>query len=323
MKTVNSTSLLIGALAGVTAALLSLGANTQSSLAIALYAGSALPILIAGLGWGNMAAITAVVVAGLVGSVIASPYFALLFLIITLVPAAWLSHLANLARPASELGGPDNAMAWYPLSDILTQLAALVTVGMIIVGMVVGYDQSMSDRMVELVIEALKAQEPLYNPDANTLAQFKAVFSIALPMVQGAMWVLMLFAIYYIATRITQIAGNNLRPREDMPSTLRMHRYAIFAFLGGLLLCFAGGTPGALGALVCGTFGAGFLLSGFAVFHFRTRGKSWRLPVLWIGYLSVVLFTIPAFFFLLSGLMDTRRAIALSPTGKTTETKDN
>ncbi|KQV43407.1 MULTISPECIES: hypothetical protein [unclassified Rhizobium] len=323
MKTVNSTSLLIGALAGVTAALLSLGANTQSSLAIALYAGSALPILIAGLGWGNVAAILAVVVAGLIGSVMVSPYFSLLFLVITLVPAAWLSHLANLARPASELGGPDDAMAWYPLSDILTQLAGLVTVGMIIVGLVVGYDKSMSDRMVELVLEALKAQEPLYNPDADTLAQFKAVFSIALPMVQGAMWVLMLFAIYYIATRITQIAGNNLRPREDMPSTLRMHRYAIFAFLGGLLLCFAGGTLGALGALICGTFGAGFLLSGFAVFHFRTRGKSWRLPVLWIGYLSVALFTIPAFFFLLSGLMDTRRAIALSPTGKTTETKDN
>ncbi|MDQ0319758.1 magnesium-transporting ATPase (P-type) [Pararhizobium capsulatum DSM 1112] len=322
MKTVNSTSLLIGALAGVTAALLSLGANTQSSFAIVLYAGSALPILIAGLGWGNLAAIAAVVVAGLTGSVLVSPYFALLILVITLIPAAWLSHLANLARPASELGGPENAMAWYPLSDILTQLALLVTIGMIVVGVIVGYDQSMSDRMVDLVLQALKAQEPLYDPDATAIAQFKAVFSVALPLIQGAVWMLMLFAAYYIATRVTQIARNNLRPREDMPSTLRMHRYAIFAFLGGLLLCFVGGTIGALGALVCGTFGAGFLLSGFAVFHFRTRGKSWRLPVLWIGYLSVVLFTIPALFFLLSGLMDTRRAIALSPTGKTTETKD-
>jgi hypothetical protein len=322
VKTVNSTSLVIGVLAGVTAALLSLGANTQSSLAIALYAGSALPILIAGLGWGNLAAIAAVVVAGLISSVLVSPYYALLILVITLIPAAWLSHLANLARPASELGGPDDAMAWYPLSDILTQLAVLVTMGMIVVGLIVGYDQEMSDRLVELVLEALKAQEPLYNPDADAVAQFKSIFSVALPLIQGALWMVMLFAAYYIATRITQIAKNNLRPREDMPSTLRMHRYAIFAFLGGLLLCFAGGTLGALGALICGSFGAGFLISGFAVFHFRTRGKSWRLPVLWLGYLSVVLFTIPAFFFLLSGLMDTRRAIALSPTGKTTETKE-
>lgn len=321
MKTLNATSLLTGALAGVTAALLSLGANTQSSFAVVLYAASALPILIAGLGWGNLAAIAAVVVAGLTGAVLVSPYFALLIAVITLIPAAWLSHLANLARPASEIGGPDDALAWYPLSDILTHLAGLVTFGMILVGIIIGYDASMSDRMIDMVMAALKEQEPLYNPDAAAVAQIKSIFSVALPLVQGAIWVLMLFAAYYIACRVVQTSGKGLRPREDMPSTLRMHRYAIFAFLGGLVLAFTGGTLSAVGALICGTFGAGFLLAGFATFHFRTRGKSWRLPVLWIGYLSVVMFTVPAFFFLLSGLMDTRRAIALSPAGKTTETE--
>jgi hypothetical protein len=321
VKTLNATSLLTGALAGVTAALLSLGANTQSSFAVVLYAASALPILIAGLGWGNLAAIAAVVVAGLTGAVLVSPYFALLIAVITLIPAAWLSHLANLARPASEIGGPDDALAWYPLSDILTHLAGLVTFGMILVGIIIGYDASMSDRMIDMVMAALKEQEPLYNPDAAAVAQIKSIFSVALPLVQGAIWVLMLFAAYYIACRVVQTSGKGLRPREDMPSTLRMHRYAIFAFLGGLVLAFTGGTLSAVGALICGTFGAGFLLAGFATFHFRTRGKSWRLPVLWIGYLSVVMFTVPAFFFLLSGLMDTRRAIALSPAGKTTETE--
>jgi hypothetical protein len=81
-------------------------------------------------------------------------------------------------------------------------------------------------------------------------------------------------------------------------------------------LTFLGGAPATIGALICGTFGAGFLLAGFASFHFRTRGKSWRLPVLWIAYLSVFVFTIPAFFFLLSGLIDTRRTIAVTPVGK-------
>ena len=179
---------------------------------------------------------------------------------------------------------------------------------MLIVGVIIGYDGAMSDRMIDIVMEALKAQEPGYNPDAAAIVQIKSIFAIALPMIQGAVWVLMLFAAYYIATRIVQTSGKSLRPREDMPSTLRMHRFSIFAFLGGLLLAFMGGLPATIGALVCGTFGAGFLLAGFAVFHFRTRGKSWRLPVLWLGYLSVLIFTIPAFFFLLSGLMDTRRA---------------
>ncbi len=320
MNNLDRTSLLTGTLAGVTAALLSLGANTQSSLAILLYAASALPVLIAGLGWGNAAAITAVVTAGLTGGVIISPYFALMIVVITLIPAAWLSHLANLARPASELGGPADALAWYPLSDIMTNLAMLVTFSMLIVGFMIGYDSGLSDRMIDMVLASLKVQEPLYNPDADTIAQIKSIFSLALPLIQGALWVLMLFAAYYIATRIVQTSGKGLRPREDMPSTLRMHRYAIFAFLGGLVLTFVGGTPAVVGALVCGTFGAGFLLSGFAVLHFRTRGKSWRLPVLWLIYLAVLMFTLPAFFILLSGLMDTRRTIALSPTGKSENT---
>ena len=111
MTNVNRTSLLTGVLAGFTAALLSMGANTQSSLAIVLYAASALPILIAGLGWGNAAAITAIVSAGATAAALISPYFALLILVVTLIPAGWLSHLANLARPASVLGGPDEALA--------------------------------------------------------------------------------------------------------------------------------------------------------------------------------------------------------------------
>lgn len=316
MKTLNKTSLLTGVLAGVTAALLSMGASTPSSLAIVLYAASALPILIAGLGWGNAAAITAIVSAGVTSAALISPYFALLILVVTLIPAGWLSHLANLARPANELGGPDGALAWYPLSDILSHLAGLVTAGMIIVGFIVGYDSGVSDRMVDIVIEAVKAQEPLYNPDAAAISQIKSIFTLALPLIQGAVWVVMLFTAYYVATRIVQMSGKSLRPREDIPSTLRMHRNAIFIFLGGLVLTFLGGAPATIGALVCGTFGAGFLLAGFASFHFRTRGKSWRLPVLWIAYLSVLVFTIPAIFFLLTGLTDTRRTIAVTPVGK-------
>ncbi|WOS63799.1 YybS family protein [Sinorhizobium fredii] len=316
MQNWNRTSLITGALAGIAAALLSMGANTQSSLAIVLYAASALPILIAGLGWGNAAAITAIIAAGVTAASLVSSYFALLILVVTLVPAGWLSHLANLARPAPELGGPEGALAWYPLSDILGHLAGLVTLGMIIVATIVGYDSSVSDLMVDMVVEAVKAQEPLYNPDAAAIAQLKSMFTLALPLVQGAIWVVMLFAAYYIATRIVQMSGRSVRPREDIPSSLRMHRNAIFVFLAGLILTFLGGAPAAIGALVCGTFGAGFLLSGFASFHFRTRGKSWRLPVLWIAYLSVLVFTIPAVFFLLSGLTDTRRTIAVTPAGK-------
>ncbi|SIP93292.1 Predicted membrane protein [Rhizobium sp. RU20A] len=309
-------TILTGFLAGLTAALLSLGANGSSSLAIFLYAASALPILIAGLGWGVAASITAVVTGGIIAGLVASPYFALVVLVVTLIPAGWIAHLANLARPASEIGGPAEALAWYPLADVLTNLAGLVTAGMLVIGFIIGYDSSLSSQIVEMMMATLQQQDATFNPDAATVAAIKSVFAMALPLVQGAAWVILLFAAYYLATRIVQASGRSLRPREDMPSTLRMHRNAIFVFLVGLMAAFFGGTIGILGALVCGTFGAGFVLAGFAVLHHRTRGKSWRLPVLWLVYLSVVFFSfLPLLVILIAGLSDTRRTIALSPAG--------
>lgn len=315
MKTLTPTSIATGLIAGVTAALLSLSANAQSSLAIVLYAASALPILIAGLGWGNASALIAVLAGGVVASALVSSYFALMIVIITLIPAGWLSNLANLARPASELGGPEDALAWYPLSNILAHLAIMVTLGMIAVGAIVGYDSAMASQLVDVVIQTLKAQEPLYNPDAASIAQMKSIFALALPLVQGALWVFLLFAAYYIASFVVRLSSKGLRPREDMPSTLRMHRNAIFIFLAGLVSTFLGGVPAIIGALVCGTFGAGFVLAGFASLHFRTRGKPWRLFALWFAYLSVLLLTIPVFAILILGMMDTRRTIALTPAG--------
>ena len=249
MKTLTPSSIATGLVAGVTAALLSLSANAQSSFAIVLYAASALPILIAGLGWGNASAFIAVVAGGATASALVSSQFAALIVLITLIPAGWLSNLANLARPASELGGPENALAWYPLSNILAHLAIMVTLGMIAVGAIVGYNDAMAAKLVDIVIETLKAQEPLYNPDAAAVAQLKSIFSLALPLVQGALWVFLLFAAYYVATFVVRVSGKGLRPREDMPSTLRMHRNAIFPFLAGLILAFTGGVPAIIGAL--------------------------------------------------------------------------
>lgn len=321
MKNLNWTSIATGLVAGVTAALLSLSANVQSTLSIFFFAGSALPILIAGLGWGNASALIAVIAGGCVAAAMASSHFALLIVIITLIPAGWLSNLANLARPASEIGGPKDALAWYPMSNILTHLAIMVTLGMIAVGMIIGYSGELASQMVDVMLAALREQEPLYNPDAATIAQMKALFGLGLPLVQGALWVLLLFAAFYIASAIVRLSGKGLRPREDMPMAVRMHRNAVFVFLGGLLLCFLGGLPAIIGALICGTFGAGFVLSGFAVLHYRTRGKPWRLAALWLAYASVLLFALPVLLILVLGLTDTRRTIALSPADPNPDTK--
>ncbi|MBY5780947.1 DUF2232 domain-containing protein [Rhizobium leguminosarum] len=314
MKRPNIKTLLIGALAGLTAALLVLGASMQPSFFnVFLYTASALSILIVGLGWGNTAAISAVVTATALGAVLISPSFALVVALVAL-PAGWLSHLANLARPASELGGPDHLLAWYPLSDILLHLCGLMTLAIIAIGVKIGYGSQITDPIVDLLIASVKQQQPEFMPDPAAAAQTKSLIVLMLPAVWGGMLVSILFAAYYFATRIVAASGRGLRPREDIPSSLRMNRNSIFIFLAGLAACFFGGVPALVGATVIGAFGAGFMLSGFASLHFRTRGKDWRIPALILCYLASMLMLLPALLILVLGLSDTRKAIALTPT---------
>jgi hypothetical protein len=302
-----------GVLAGIVATLLVMGASAQSSFASVLYAASAMPILVAGLGWGNRTAIVGIVTAAVLGAVLVSPYFAVAMAAFTLIPAGWLSHLANLARPASELGGPDHLLAWYPISDILLHLCGLVTLAVIALGVAIGYGPELTAQMVDAMTGAFQAQEPAFTPDPASLDQTKAMMVLMLPLVQGGIWVMLLFAAFYFAVRIVSRSARAVRPREDMPSALRMNRHAIFIFLGGILLTFMGGIPAMIGATICGTFGAGFLMAGFASIHFRSQGKDWRLPVLVLAYLSSMLL-LPAFAVLVLGLSDSRRTIALTPT---------
>ncbi|RWX75887.1 DUF2232 domain-containing protein [Neorhizobium lilium] len=317
----NQTVLPAGILAGIVATLLVLGANAQLSFASMLYAASALPILVAGLGWGNRAAIAGVLTATLLCALLVSPFFAIATVVITFIPAGWLSHLANLARPASELGGPSDLMAWYPLSDILLHLCGLVTVAVIALGVVIGYGPDLTDRMVDAMSAAMQMQEPSLAQSPDGLAQTKSLIVLMLPMIQGGLWVMLLFAAFYIAIRVVSRSGRALRPREDMPSALRMNRHAIFIFLAGIALTFMGGVPAMIGATICGTFGAGFLMAGFAALHFRSQGKDWRVPGLILSYLSCMLL-LPVLAVLVLGLMDTRRTIALTPAkGETKPTK--
>ncbi|KQR35444.1 hypothetical protein ASF91_03115 [Rhizobium sp. Leaf155] len=312
MRQLNQTVLIAGILAGICAAFLTLGATAQSSMSFLLYAASAMPVLVAGLGWGNAAAIVSVLSAGFLGALAVSPLFAVTIAIFTLIPAGWLSHLANLARPAAEIGGPEDLMAWYPLSGIVLHLCGLITVSVIILGTMIGYGPELVSQMVDLMMASVQASESTFKPDPTALSQTKSLLVLMLPMIQGGLWVMLLFAAYYFASRMVRSFGKGLRPREDIAAALRMHRNAIFIFLGGIVLTFFGGVPAMVGAVLCGTFGAGFIMAGYASLHHRSRGKDWRLPVLILAYLSAI-FMFPLFLILLLGLSDVRSTISLTP----------
>jgi len=310
--TTNRASLLVGLLAGLATALLALSAGAPSSLSFFLLSSATLPVLIASLGWGDVAGVTALGAASAVIALVISPLVALMFLASSLGPAAWIGHLANLARPAEEIGGPSDTLAWYPLSGIMMHLCGLVTLGLVVLGFIVGYGAQVVSDVVDAFIQVLQQQSPSYQPSADAIAQMKVFFAHALPAVQSALWVVILFASLYVAGGIVRLSGRSKRPKDDIPSTLRMPRAALAAFAVGLLMAFLGGVPALIGSAICGAFGTGFILAGFAMLHQRTRGLSWRMAALALGYIAVVLFTVPLVFFFFAGLLETTRAAPLT-----------
>lgn len=315
-------SIAIGALAGLTSALLVLAATMHLSASVVFLILAGMPVFIAGLGFGTAAAAAALVASFAVLAIVISPIFALSILAMPQLPAVWLSHLANLARPAEEIGGPDHVMAWYPLADMMMRLCSMVSVVVAGTLLLSGYGRDTASAIVTAAGKALSEQDPTLSTDTGMLAQVTAIYYYLLPVNQAVMSVVTIFAAYYFSAIIVRSTTQALRPREDMPSALRMNRDSLYALGTGLVLLFAGiasdnNALTIVGASVSGAFGGGFLLAGLAAFHLKSRGKSWRFPALILAYLTI---SLSGILFVIAGLFDTRRAIALTPVaGKPTD----
>jgi hypothetical protein len=318
--TQQSTSLLVGLLAGISAAFLLVSAGSPSSLSFILFAAAALPVLIAGLGWSNLASIVAVLSAMAVIGIATTPQAALVSAVTTLAPAAWIAHLSNLARPAEEIGGPEGAVVWYPLPEIFVRIALCVCIGLVAVGVAMGYGADFVDQLVEIFVSTIKESNAAYSPSPEGIAEMKQFFLYALPAIQAAMWVTILLAGWYVASAIVRMSGRSKRPKDDIPSQLRMPRTAAIALAVGGAMSFVDGGLGLIGWTICGAFGMGFIIAGFAIAHHRTRGKPARGLLLWVAYLSTVLFTVPLAFFLFLGLFDTARTLTATGSGPNSKT---
>ena len=306
-------SLLVGLVAGIASALLVVGSVDFSMLAVLLSVFATLPVLIAGLGWSNVAGAVSVVSAAAVVSFTVSPLAAAMVAVTSLGPAAWIAHLSNLARPAEEVGGQQGQLAWFPLSDIMLHLCALVSISLIILGISIGYSQEMVAAFVNEFFTILEQQNPELQADQDMRGDMIGFLSRFLPAVQGMVLVVVLFTAWYLASAIVRVSGRAKRPADPIPAALRMSRRSLPVFALALALSFLGGAIGYVGSAISGAFAGGFTLAGLAMLHQRTLGRAWRFIVLWSTYVVVViLFPLPLVAFLFAGLFETVRT---SPSG--------
>jgi hypothetical protein len=319
-----SNPVVIGIIAGLAAAILMAGAGYISLFSILLMIAAVAAIFVAGMGFGATSAVIAVVVASLASAAIAGRPMAFVAMAVQLSPAVVMSYLANLARPADELGGPKAAMAWFPLSDIMLAgavISAIATSGVLLLHPDLEAAYGM---LADLVMELATRTNPEVAFDV-TREQLMGYLEVLFPLTQGWQMMVALFGGFYFAMRVLSTAGRNIRPREDIPASLRMNRLSIAIFFAGVALMFAGDKLEVIGASFVGAIAGGYLLAGYAIVHNMLRDKSYRLPALIIVYLvSMIVWPLAFIIFLAGGLANPRRAIALTlhKSNETTETKN-
>ncbi len=320
MHKLKDNKIAVGILAGIVCALLMVVGQSMVLFSTILLTMAFAAIVVAGLSAGALSSLIAVLVAAGAVSAMMSSGQVFINIALTLAPAGLMAYLANFARPADEIGGPDNAMAWYPLSDILFFCAAAVAFSTwITLAMNPMRDALYAEAFTQIkLMMGQLAPELEIRPENEDM--LKTMIRLVWPMAQGAELLVLIFAAYYFGIRIVSGFNLGLRPREDIPHALRMNRNAIFPFVGGVLLMAFGGPISEIGACIAGAYGAGFMLSGYAVFHLASRGKSWRVPGLVLAYLLTAIITMPmTIVFLIGGLANTRRAIAITKNRDTSE----
>jgi hypothetical protein len=303
----------IGLLAGIAAALLSVGLATGSALGFAAYFLSPFPIMAAGLGWGFASALSGAAVAAAFAGLVVSSSFAAVLFANTLFPALTAVWYLALARPAEEIGGQAGKLAWFPLADTILRTAGAVATGFIAIGAMVGYGPDFISANVGVLIERMRAIDPQFQPAAGLEESMTRVIGAVLPYFQTGFWTLVIVANLYLAARLARLSDRFARPADDWPATLRLPQTGLIVF--GVALALSLLLPGGFGhtaGAAAGAVGAAFAMAGFARLHALVRGSAMRPIILMAGYLAALLFLPILFAFLIGGLLQTGRHVPVS-----------
>jgi hypothetical protein len=299
---------LIAIAAGCASALMFASIISGALISLLLFYLAPLPLMVAALGWGPLAAtIGGISAATGLGAIFGLPY-CIAFVVTVALPAWWLGHLALLGRPVSGGVASGNGAApvaptleWYPLGRILlwitcfaalTTMAALLTLGTdaaAITGAlrrgllrIIGPHEVASAGETEQWIDALVAIAP-------AAAAIVAMMTLTLNL--------------WLAGRITATSARLHRPWPDLKSAA-LPPMTLAALSAAIALCFIGGLLAILAQIVTAALMMAYALTGFAVLHTLTLALKSR--VLWLGgtYAIVVVFGWPILAMVALGLAE-------------------
>jgi hypothetical protein len=295
--------ILIGIAAGCASALMFASIISGALISLLLFYLAPLPLMVAAIGWGPLAAaIGGCAAAGSLGIIFGLNYciaFALAFAL----PAWWLGHIALLGRPTTAASSPNAApgiddLEWYPVGRILIWIAAFATLTTFGLMLTLGSDPATMTETLKRGLDQLLAASGV-SADDHVIEALIVIMPIC-----GIIGVFVVLALnLWLAAKIAATSGRLKRPWPDL-TAMALPPLVLPALCVAIALCFTGGLIALLAKLATSALMMAYALTGFAVLHTLTMALKSRAFWLGVAYVLVVLFMWPVLAMVALGLAD-------------------
>jgi hypothetical protein len=300
-------TLFIAIAAGCASALMFASLISGALISLLLFWLAPLPLMMAGLGWGPLTASVGGIAAALsLGAIFGLPY-CITFVIMVVLPAWWLGHLALLGRPIADPnpgGGPAPAavnLEWYPVGRILLWIAGFAVLTTMAALLTLGTDAaSIAAAMKRGLMRVLDSRMVTANADMERVVD--AMVAVA-PLAAVIVTMISLTINLWLATLVTATSGRLRRPWPDLRTTA-LPAMTLVASCVGIAFCFTSGLLAILAQVITTALMVAYALTGFAVLHTVTQSLNSRALWLSCAYVVVVIFTWPVMAMVVLGIAD-------------------
>jgi hypothetical protein len=266
-----------------------------------------LPLMVAELGWGPLAAtVGGIVAASGLGAIFGLPY-CIAFAITVALPAWWLGHLALLGRPIADPPAGNGAapaapqLEWYPVGRILLWIAGFASLATITALLTLGSDaETITNSLRSGLMRILGPRDAAASRD---IERWVAAFAIVAPAAATIVAMMTLTLNLWLAGKITATSGRLQRPWPELKSA-ELPPMTLVALCVALALCFVGGLVAMFSQIVTTALMMAYGLTGFAVLHTLTLALKSRVFWLCCTYAIVVAFGWPLLAMIVLGLAD-------------------
>jgi hypothetical protein len=300
--------ILIGIAAGCASALMFASIISGALISLLLFYLAPLPLMVAAMGWGPLAATIGGIAAAIgLGAIFGLPY-CIAFVVTVALPAWWLGHLALLGRPAAHAAAAGNGAApvapdleWYPVGRVLLWIAGFAVLTTMAALLTLGTDgATITGALRRGLLRILGPQDAASNGE---IEQWIDTLVTIAPAAATVVAMMTLTLNLWLAAKITATSGRLHRPWPDLKSAA-LPPMTPAALSVAIALCFTGGVLAILAQIVTAALTMAYALTGFAVLH--TLTLSLKSRALWLGctYAIVVVFSWPVLAMAILGLAD-------------------